>query len=447
MIRKTSFIFLCIISLAQTVYAGKGAYIKFHNYTDRNMNLQSKNIDNMKNDSVFSKILAPGKIYKKYIEAKGIPGASSAKLKILVNSINHLYIYLDKGKIHFHTKDYASKSLNLNTHIHKDKQDTIHIYMTKNVVKKDYSTWMSDSTKIQNSTLKEITIVGAHDAGMGTIGDCTAIASKNTTQTQNKSFYKMLETGVRYFDIRPVVTKNGLYLGHFSWVDKANISSNQGCVGYSINKFLGDVKEFLDKKSGKHEVIILKFDHFINLVNDDVENSKFDNEDYKKLKDKIKKKLGKYLVYNNSNFLNTKIRNLTKSGPKVIIVSSRRDTDGINGIYKLSYLDLYDKYSNTNDFKRMKENQFKKLDNKNSHDKKYFLLSWTLTQDLGNQVISTVAPIQTIKDLAKIANSHYHLINIYQKVRSSKKYPNILYFDFVKPFHNKIALDINDLRP
>ena len=322
-----------------------------------------------------------------------------------------------------------------------------------------YNRWMTTSEKIQQSSLAEITISGAHDAGMGKITQCSTYAGSDVTKTQDRSFIQMLNSGTRYFDIRPIINKKGkMYLGHFSWIgEDINIIGikkmtlrNEGCFGYSVDEMLDDVKTFVSDKKNK-EVIILNFSHFMNFKKFDNKDSHFDQEDFKSLQNKINNKLNGHLVLSNKNFINTKLRKLTHDGAKVIVIFDTDGYEGKDGIYSQKYLNLYDSYSNTNDFGKMKTNQFNKM---REHSKsKYFVLSWTLTQSK-NQAIGCMIPFNagkelgyncsSINSLSNIANDH--LSEIKSKIVETKQYPNVIYTDYNSDKQTETAIHINKTR-
>merc|ERR1711916_190599 len=174
---------------------------------------------------------------------------------------------------------------------------------------------MTNDPFIQNSTLKQITIPGAHDAGMGKITSSTEDSTTNITKTQAYSFKQMLDAGVRYFDVRPVIKENDtndtFYLGHYTWIGdyseekpkniqytieqnilgKKNLK-NQGCTGYSLEEVLNDVNNFILENENNKEIIILKISHAMDLKDDNVNHSSLNANKTQDLVGKIKEKLG-----------------------------------------------------------------------------------------------------------------------------------------------------------
>ena len=69
----------------------------------------------------------------------------------------------------------------------------------------------------QGLTLKEMCMLGSHDAGMYILNGGTIKALEHNTLTQSKSIHEQLNCGARYFDIRPVIGNGGKYLtGHYT---------------------------------------------------------------------------------------------------------------------------------------------------------------------------------------------------------------------------------------
>jgi len=345
---------------------------------------------------------------------------------------------------------------------------------------KNYNYWMTHDFDVQGASLAEITIPGAHDAGMGKIASCSSYAGADVTKTQQMSFGGMLNSGIRYFDIRPVIDKYGrMYLGHFTWVGTdINIGihkftlRNEGCYGFTVEGMLEDVRKFL-AKSDNHEVIILKMSHFLDFEKYDVKGSTFDKADLHRLKLQVIEALDGYLLKGNDDFRNTRISALTKDGAKVIVTFDADDYDGSEGIYSQKYLKLYDESSDTNNLDKMIDDQFKKMDEygreigrpvnpyvtsvdangkcygqckewlafEEAIDKKrlakdYFILSWTLTQsehqiigcmigDIGRPFGYVCKPLQ---QLDAAANKNI-VSKIAKQCNRKKVFPNVVYTD------------------
>lgn len=115
---------------------------------------------------------------------------------------------------------------------------------------------------IKDKTLGQISISGSRQSAMSVTKNCFSGIDTKNTQLQYLNIYEQLESGVRYFDIRPIFNKtsNGYnYLtGNFSKDQKLGF---QGCYGEPIKDVLSAVLRFLARY--KNEFIILDFDHYL----------------------------------------------------------------------------------------------------------------------------------------------------------------------------------------
>jgi len=130
----------------------------------------------------------------------------------------------------------------------------------------DYSNWMSDNLQLLGEhELKDVVIPGSHDTGMYVVENCTSIATIGAnacnTQTQRGSILEQLRSGIRYFDLRPVLYDTVFYTGHFQEVES---HFNLGCngaelSGASLSSILSQVADFMHSSG---DLVILKFSHY-----------------------------------------------------------------------------------------------------------------------------------------------------------------------------------------
>ncbi|NUO00818.1 MAG: hypothetical protein HUU01_09390, partial [Saprospiraceae bacterium] len=130
--------------------------------------------------------------------------------------------------------------------------------------------WMNN---FSTRKISELCLPGAHDAGMSQTDYCTNLASAHPTTdtiTQSKDFYEMLNSGIRYFDVRPGWLKTSgtdahteTWTGHFS-----DHFGGVGCLGLKMlnkstdttpnpsNKIVfGEVLNFLENNPTSEVVI------------------------------------------------------------------------------------------------------------------------------------------------------------------------------------------------
>jgi hypothetical protein len=126
------------------------------------------------------------------------------------------------------------------------------------------ATWTADrylenlasQTDIGNKMVRQIVLLGSHDAGMSCITNSTPFGNADNCQTlySGWNFKKQLENGVRWFDLRPMIWDDGqFYAGHFSDTgsDKAGW---QGATGESFASIIQAINNFTDTHN---ELIVL----------------------------------------------------------------------------------------------------------------------------------------------------------------------------------------------
>lgn len=119
------------------------------------------------------------------------------------------------------------------------------------------------------------------------------------------------------------------------------------------------------------------------------------------------------------------------------------------GFFSRNEFPIYDKYSNTNDLNFMIKDQLNKMVlNSTEEFGKYFLLSWTLTQQIWPRL--QIAFGESIQYLAIFANSNlFKLLSTsklnkysFKEFVKQKSIPNVIYLDFVTPDLTAMCLAI-----
>ena len=359
----------------------------------------------------------------------------------------------------------------------------------------NFSGWMSQYFReLGDRKLSEIVLPGSHNAGMYEIKEiskCLGEGYPCNTKNQDRRIADQLSSGIRYFDVRPVYydtftecmrecrmqhkvcrsscgnsidptdtlceagcdaekrecedncrnntnSVSQFNTGHFS---DSSIGIN-GCMGGSLDDVLEDVAEFAEKQPD--ELVILKLSHYLNWNKSKFE---FSSGIKKELTNKVTAALGPHLVKSQKrvNLLNLTLKEILEMG-SVIALFDDIKTDWPSGILSLEELPIHDKFSDTNNSKKMMQDQFKKL-KEHDDDNKLFLLSWTLTQD-NNQAFACFSnPLgsnsKSIEDLAKEANDN--LEQVLDKKNTDGKLFNILYTDYCDTVPTKICLKANGL--
>ncbi|BET95151.1 hypothetical protein [Xenorhabdus taiwanensis] len=303
--------------------------------------------------------------------------------------------------------------------------------------------WMQEHLNILgNHSLKEICISGSHDAGMSVSTWSTHLASECNTLTQSNNILNQLKLGIRYFDIRPVLSDKNFFTGHykklgFFW---------EGANGESIDSIIDEINSFMESNN---ELIMIKLSHSLNLdVGFFKTYSHFNKDQWFDLFDKLS--TIKNLYYHNGigkvsdSTINTLTANGTRSAVLFFVEDKESNIDlgeyEDAGFFLLSELNMYHKYSNTNDINVMSKDQLKKM-----HDhapQQYFELEWTLTQDAIQAVSCPTTIGFSIKELADIANREFIEL-LYPNIKK-KEYPNVILVDNVKDIAvTTLALAIN----
>ncbi len=307
--------------------------------------------------------------------------------------------------------------------------------------------WMRDTWGILKSEkLKDICILGSHDAGMYVLNGHTIGSNASNTLTQSVSIGGQLNLGCRYFDIRPVIG-DGIYCtGHYGYVEFLN--GYQGGNGQSIDSIINDINNFT---ATHNELIILNLSHDLNTMNSHgtAAYRRFTIEEWDLLFSKLS--TIKYLYKSDSNkdlsdIASHTLESLSGNNPCVIIVVEKAEIMTESYIKEIRnkgfFLSdgLFDKFSETNDLSKMIKDQLDKM-RKYASDN-YFLLSWTLTQSVSQATVTTNA----IREMADSANASLRE-NLLHEVMISNKYPNIVYVDnIINTNPVNVVVELNEMR-
>ncbi|XP_014286808.1 uncharacterized protein [Halyomorpha halys] len=292
----------------------------------------------------------------------------------------------------------------------------------------DGSNWMKNNIDVLGGrTLRQISIPGSHDAGMSRLDGHTAFGRTCNVLTQSHSVGEQLNLGIRYFDIRPVIGNGGKFLtGHYTHIK----GSWQGGNGQSIASIINDLNDFT---RNHNELIVIILSH---SLNSDVGHNKYRKFNQAEWENLFKQLDTINFLYNNENsnvhLDQIILSDYTNHGSRASVVIIIDDPDSKvqlgsrlgKGFFMPDNFDIYDDYSNTNDWSKMIKDQINKMHQYS--EKRYFLLSWTLTQNGFQAAICK----PSVKDLADKAN--IHLGSFLYKEVSASSYPNIILVDNVK---------------
>jgi hypothetical protein len=315
------------------------------------------------------------------------------------------------------------------------------------------STWMTQSfSQIGSRPLRSIAVPGAHDSGMSTLTASTTGSFPCNTQTQSVDILQQLESGVRYFDFRPVTWPDAsdFYHGHFS----GGAGSYWGSTGQSLSSALDQLAQFVQQPGAGQEVVVFKLSHFLSLASGfsfgplkTVTGSTPSVETFQQLVAFVAESIGPHLLTSSDPSISLNdatFSDLAASSGRIIVVFDLAGGNGTGlpaslvnparGIF--SYNDdgkgaanlvVYDNYYGQSDLSGMVLDQQNKFKNFTPGPGTSFLLSWTLTQT--NPLSSTC-----ISDLARSANSVLEAdLQTWKNdgIITASKIPSVVYTDYV----------------
>jgi len=317
------------------------------------------------------------------------------------------------------------------------------------------SDWMSQTVDY-SKTLKDICLPGAHDASIFQCFDCTVGANIKNTKTQKLPIQNLLDSGVRYFDLRPVLSGNQFFTGHYTKYTKR---PSFGCKGDSLQRILTVVNHFLEKH---RELVVLHFSHYCDR-SWTKKNKTFLPLLLKLFEECLGKNIFVMLRDSTKNLSEINLCNLldSKNGKVIILMDDYKGTSVTNklqGIFSSTKdLTIFDKYSGTTKENYLVTDQKNKfcgwIKNKSDSRANIFLLSWTLTQDAraAKRCAGLKFPWQkcvSIFDVAQIVNLRLAQSMIDWKnesIISKINKPNIIVTDFTSGNQTRVCLWLNGL--
>jgi hypothetical protein len=293
--------------------------------------------------------------------------------------------------------------------------------------------WMSTSLGwLGGRPLRHICMPGSHDSGMSVFTSGTAFAFPCSTLSQTSGILGQLQFGVRYFDIRPVISGGQFYTGHYSFIDK--LKSWQGANGQSIASVISDVNSFT---ASNRELVILYLSHDLNTDLGNSSYAGFTQDQWNLLLTQLQQGLKCLFVKNNPSGIDLTqltLNDYIGGGASVVVIVDSPTVDlgkfyG-QGFFNPGNFAVYNQYSNTNVLAQMQSDQISKLKQQRpGPDSGYFLLSWTLTQNDVQASTCALGTADSVLDLAATANPS--LFQALLPACNSQTYPNIIYVDGV----------------
>ncbi|TFK63145.1 PLC-like phosphodiesterase [Pluteus cervinus] len=306
------------------------------------------------------------------------------------------------------------------------------------------SGWMSTYLDLLTKyTLREICLPGSHDAGMSVLQGGTAGVNRDNVITQDSNILFQLGNGVRYFDIRPVISAGRYLTGHYSQVPV--VGAWVGGNGQSMESIVAEVNDFTSREK---ELIILHLTHTRNTDVGFTSYRPFNKEEWQNFVGTLLSKINyRYISSSSTNPVDLTaltVGEYITHQPAVLVVCDC-DPDFLpsgSGLYTNANFPLTDDYADTEDLETMKLDQFTKMrKNRPAYNSPCFLLSWTLTQ---NPWSAVGAPGGTsIFDLARRANPELVKVLFANITANNMNGPNIILEDFVGEDAVAMAIAVN----
>jgi len=274
----------------------------------------------------------------------------------------------------------------------------------------DRSRWMETLyDRLQDRPLWRITIPGSHDAGAYNMqtnrtpcGDAPSwlpgAVVRLFAETHTLDLGGQLDNGIRFFDLRPYVDKQGKFYAYHD------------VIGASFETMLDQIATFL--KYTRKEFVILKISHFCS----------FTDERHKELVSLIDAKIGEYLYKGSDGaLLTTPFGQLVSQGSRCAVWYDATLKPFPDSFYR--NICMYDDYANSEDYETMRKDQLKKMKENPGTESRLFLLSWTLTFS----EFSDIEKGLTLHVISKKANRH---LGEFLATEAGGYQVNIVYVDF-----------------
>lgn len=320
-------------------------------------------------------------------------------------------------------------------------------------------TWMQTYFGSSSYSLRQISIPGSHDSGMSHLNGSTVGAHTCSTITQTLDIGGQLMMGVRYFDLRLVISAGQYMTGHYTMVE---ILKYQGANGQTIKSIISEVNQFT---SANNELVILHMSQDLDTDTGGV-YPHFTQDQWNSLFAELTDpKTGLQHLYAYPGYGSDPNVDLTSlpissmiGGPKpavIVIVHPEISSTTLGayagqGLYSATNFPLYNSYSDSNQPSAMAQDQIQKMQSNPSPPS--FLLSWTLTQDNDEAVtcaLGTASSVLQLANLATPALADYLVPPVSAPIAKTSVsptcYPNIIYTDNIAtPYTAYLSLSVND---
>lgn len=268
--------------------------------------------------------------------------------------------------------------------------------------------------------LRHICLPGSHDAGMSTLSHSTILAIPQNTLTQWIDIAGQLAAGIRYFDVRPVISAGQFVAGHYSKIGDNWVGGN----GQDIESMIDQINTFL---STNQELVILDLSH---MYNTDEEWRDLNPDEFSQLLTQLEDLQHRYIgpTGPNGDLSVLPLNSFIATGACVVIINSQTSlampTTLPTGVFPYSALNIFNSYADTPLPSVMANDQISKMmAQRTSQDSDMFLLSWTLTTPLDIRSLAEEAHAMLLDD------SEQGLWSTIYNNREKGAYPNVIIVD------------------
>ncbi|KAF5023714.1 hypothetical protein F66182_4218 [Fusarium sp. NRRL 66182] len=297
--------------------------------------------------------------------------------------------------------------------------------------------WMQQNlSTLGHRSLSQICMLGTHNAGMSFVShsDVPKGIIDDYVLCQSTPVLGQLAYGSRYLDVRPQISAGAFWTGHYT--------GKLGARGESLASIISSVNNFL---SHNPELVIMNISHTLQTDRGEVWKEFNQDEWYRLLRELLKLE-HLYVVQDDKKAQDLSLLTLDEfigngRGAVVCVIENDHldfgDEFKNKGFYKPSQLNIRNEFSNKDDAVVMVNDQLSKMKgHMSTGDKRLFLLSWTLTQQVPNWtgdilkfITKTLSFLKPIRVLAYTCNKE--LVTQLLPAVSNSSFPNVVYIDYL----------------
>ena len=308
------------------------------------------------------------------------------------------------------------------------------------------SNWMHQMLgKLGSLTLRQLCLPFSHDAGMSVINGETGFSNSANTQTQTLNIGQQLNAGVRFFDLRPVITSGKFAAGHYSNTGNSTLIW-QGSNGQYLTDIIAQINSFTQSNP---EFFIFELSHAYDTDTGEPSYLDFTQDQWNNLFHALSGVQNMFNYQDTSADLTTlPLSTLIGNGKAAVIFTLSVDSIDLSqwhgkGFYygisnKGSQLNYTGSYSNSDNAGDVQTDQLQKLCNNRPNTSSLpFLIEYTLTlksawANISGSIIDSTQQVQPL--LYRNMLDHC----------TTKRYPNLIGMDNISADATSLAIAVNN---